>query len=64
MSPFAAFLFLLGLETLHVRMSRHMENTVKVAKYLDKHPKVKSVIHPCLKRYGFLAMKIIKNTKY
>ena len=39
MSPFNAFLFLQGLETLHLRMPRHSENAYAVAKYLEKHPK-------------------------
>ena len=40
MSPFAAFLFLLGIETLHVRMPRHVENALAVAQWLKKHPAV------------------------
>jgi len=40
MSPFAAFLFLLGLETLHVRMPRHCENAQAVAEWLSVHPAV------------------------
>ena len=40
MSPFAAFLFLQGLETLHLRMPRHCENAMKVARYLDNHKAV------------------------
>jgi len=43
MSPFAAFLFLLGLETLHVRMPRHCENALAVAKFLQSHPAVEWV---------------------
>jgi O-acetylhomoserine (thiol)-lyase len=39
-SPFNSFLFLQGLETLHLRMPRHSENALAVAKYLEKHPKV------------------------
>ncbi len=39
-SPFNAFLFLQGLETLHLRIPRHSENTLEVARYLKKHPKV------------------------
>ncbi len=40
MSPFNAFLFLQGLETLHLRMQRHSENALAVARFLDEHPKV------------------------
>lgn len=39
-SPFNAFLFLQGLETLHLRMPRHSENALKVAEFLKEHPKV------------------------
>ena len=38
MSPFAAFLFLLGLETLHLRMQRHCENALAVAEWLAEPP--------------------------
>ena len=47
-SPFNAFLFLQGLETLHLRMPRHSENAIAVAKYLSKHPKVSWVNYPGL----------------
>lgn len=40
MSPFNAFLFLQGLETLHLRMERHSENALAVARFLEDHPKV------------------------
>ncbi len=40
MSPFNAFLFLQGLETLHLRMQRHSENALAVAQFLEDHPKV------------------------
>lgn len=43
MSPFNAFLFLQGLETLHLRMARHSENALAVAKFLKTHPKVRWV---------------------
>lgn len=39
-SPFNAFLFLQGLETLHLRMPRHSENALKVAEFLKEHPKI------------------------
>lgn len=48
-SPMNAFLTNIGLETLHLRMERHSENALKVAKYLAAHPKVKSVKYPGLK---------------
>lgn len=48
MSPFNAFLFLQGLETLHLRMPRHCENALKVALYLEEHPKVSWVNYPGL----------------
>jgi O-acetylhomoserine (thiol)-lyase len=48
MSPFNAFLFLQGLETLHVRMPRHCENALAVAKWLEKHPKASWVNYPGL----------------
>jgi O-acetylhomoserine (thiol)-lyase len=40
MSPFNAFMFLQGLETLHLRMERHSSNALAVAKFLESHPKV------------------------
>jgi O-acetylhomoserine (thiol)-lyase len=47
-SPFNSFLFLQGLETLHLRMTRHSENALKAAKYLETHPKVGWVNYPGL----------------
>ena len=47
-SPFNAFLFLQGLETLSLRMDRHVENAVKVAGYLEKHELVSNVTYPGL----------------
>jgi O-acetylhomoserine (thiol)-lyase len=49
MSPFNAFLFLQGLETLHLRMSRHSENALAVAMYLEDHSDVAWVNYPGLK---------------
>lgn len=46
LSPFHAFLFLQGLETLSLRVERHVENAVKVAEYLKNHPQVERVNHP------------------
>jgi len=48
MSPFNAFLFLQGLETLHLRMPRHCENALAVAQYLEKQPNVSWVNYPGL----------------
>ena len=47
-SPFNAFLFLQGLETLHLRMERHSENAQRVAEYLAEHPLVEWVNYPGL----------------
>jgi O-acetylhomoserine (thiol)-lyase len=47
-SPFNSFLFLQGLETLHLRLPRHAENALAVAKYLKNHPKVSWVNYPGL----------------
>ena len=46
--PFHSFIFLQGLETLSLRVERHVENALKVIKYLNSHPKVESVNHPSL----------------
>ena len=46
LSPFHAFFFLQGLETLSLRVERHVENALKVAEYLAKHPQVEKVNHP------------------
>ena len=48
MSPFNAFLFLQGLETLHLRMPRHSENAMKLAQWLEKQPEVSWVNYPGL----------------
>ncbi|MDR1176700.1 MAG: O-acetylhomoserine aminocarboxypropyltransferase/cysteine synthase [Treponema sp.] len=48
LSPFNAFLFLQGLETLSLRVERHTENTLKVVEFLAKHPQVEKVNHPAL----------------
>jgi O-acetylhomoserine (thiol)-lyase len=48
MSPFNAFLFLLGLETLPLRMERHVSNALGVARFLQQHPAVERVRHPGL----------------
>lgn len=46
MAPLHAFLFLQGLETLSLRVERHVENTLKVVEFLQEHPKVSKVNHP------------------
>ncbi len=48
LAPLHAFLFLQGLETLSLRVERHVENTLKVVEFLNNHPKVESVNHPSL----------------
>ena len=47
-SPFNSFLLLQGLETLSLRLERHVENALKVVKYLKNHPQVERVNHPSL----------------
>ena len=47
-SPFNAFLFLQGIETLSLRVERHVENALKIVDFLSKHPKVAKVNHPAL----------------
>ncbi|APQ77924.1 O-acetylhomoserine aminocarboxypropyltransferase/cysteine synthase [Clostridium botulinum] len=49
LSPFNAFLFNLGLETLHLRMERHSENALKLAQFLQEHDKITWVKYPLLK---------------
>ena len=63
LSPFNAFLLLQGLETLHLRMERHCANAMKVAQYLEAHPKVKWTNYPGLKssKYHDLAKKYLTN---
>lgn len=51
MSPFAAFLFLQGLETLHLRMPRHCENALKVSQFLEQHDAVSWVNYPGLETH-------------
>ncbi len=46
LSPFHAFFFLQGLETLSLRVERHVENALKVVEYLNDHPQVEAVHHP------------------
>jgi len=55
-SPFNSFLLLQGLETLSLRMERHIQNTVALAHWLEKHPKVASVNYPGLKSSSSYAL--------
>ena len=48
LSPFHAFIFLQGLETLSLRVERHVENALKIVEYLSRHPQVEAVHHPSL----------------
>lgn len=50
-SPFNAFILLQGLETLSLRVARHMENALKVVEFLKNHPKVLRVNHPALREH-------------
>lgn len=63
MSPFNAFLFLQGLETLHLRMPRHSENALKLARWLEKQPQVTWVNYPGLPSHPdyALAKKYLSN---
>ncbi|KXA89807.1 O-acetylhomoserine aminocarboxypropyltransferase, partial [candidate division MSBL1 archaeon SCGC-AAA259A05] len=63
MSPFNAFLFLQGLETLHLRMERHSENALEVAEFLEDHPKVNWVAYPGIPEHPThdLAKKYLEN---
>jgi len=62
-SPFNSFLLIQGLETLSLRVQRHVENTLELATWLENHPAVKSVSYPGLEssRYHTLAKKYLKN---
>ena len=61
MSPMNAFLTMQGLQTLHLRMERHSENALKIAKFLEKHPNVDWVNYPGLEsnKYYELAKKYL-----
>ena len=61
-SPFHAFIFLQGLETLSLRVERHVENALKVVEFLNSNPKVESVNHPSLpdSKYNALYKKYFK----
>ena len=51
MSPFSAWLILRGCRTLSIRMKKHCENAMKIAKFLEEHPKVAKVVYPGLKSH-------------
>ncbi|MBO5449827.1 MAG: O-acetylhomoserine aminocarboxypropyltransferase/cysteine synthase [Ruminococcus sp.] len=53
LSPFHAFIFLQGLETLSLRVERHVENALKTVDFLSKHPQVEKVNHPSLSDSGY-----------
>ncbi len=55
-SPFNSFLHLQGLETLSLRMERHIANTIALARWLERHPKVEDVIYPGLPTNEYHAM--------
>jgi O-acetylhomoserine (thiol)-lyase len=61
LSPFSAWILLQGLETLHVRVERHVENAMAVAKFLQDHPRVSWVNYPGLpgSKYHALAQKYL-----
>lgn len=55
-SPFNAFILLQGLETLSLRVERHVENALKVVEFLKNHPRVENVNHPSLKNNPYNAL--------
>lgn len=63
LSPFNAFLLIQGIETLSLRVQRHVDNALAIAQWLEKHPQVKSVSYPGLasSKYHALAKKYLKN---
>jgi O-acetylhomoserine (thiol)-lyase len=63
LSPFNSFLFLQGLETLSLRVQRHVDNALELAKWLEKHPQVESVNYPGLESSPSFqnARKYLKN---
>jgi O-acetylhomoserine (thiol)-lyase len=62
-SPFNSFLFIQGLETLSLRVQRHVDNALELAKWLEQHPQVAKVNYPGLESspYHQLAKKYLKN---
>jgi O-acetylhomoserine (thiol)-lyase len=65
LSPFSAFLLLQGIETLHLRLERHSENALAVARHLEKHPGVEWVNYPGLESSAYYkrAQKYLPNGK-
>jgi len=63
LSPFNAFLLLQGLETLSLRVQRHVDNALEIAKWLETHPQVEKVSYPGLKSHPYHnnAQKYLKN---
>ena len=63
MSPFNAFLLILGLETLSLRVQKHVDNALEIAKWLEKHPKIEYVDYPGLpgNPYHELGKKYLKH---
>jgi O-acetylhomoserine/O-acetylserine sulfhydrylase len=63
LSPFNSFLFLQGLETLSLRVQRHNDNAIELARWLEKHPAVNWVSHPSLASHPYhaLAKKYLRN---
>lgn len=63
LSPFNAFLLIQGLETLSLRVQRHVDNALEIARWLEKHPRVEKVNYPGLESspYHSLAKKYLKN---
>jgi O-acetylhomoserine/O-acetylserine sulfhydrylase len=63
LSPFNAFLLLQGLETLSLRVQRHVDNALEIAKWLSQHPKVSQVDYPGLEKspYHALAKRYLKH---
>ncbi len=62
MSPFDAYLIIRGMKTLEIRMEKHCDNAIKVAKFLETHPAVKKVYYPGLESFEYyeLAKKQMK----
>jgi O-acetylhomoserine (thiol)-lyase len=65
LSPFNAFLFLQGIETLHLRLERHSQNALAVARHLEQHPGVEWVNYPGLESSSYFAraQKYLPNGK-
>ena len=63
LSPIHAFIFLQGLETLSLRVERHVENALKVVQYLNNHPQVEKVHHPSVSEDA-VQQELYKKLKY